>query len=205
MIIDDVIFIPGIANDSNYYVIDNEILVDAGTGQYTDYLYSKLRENGIEPEDIKLVVNTHCHYDHVGGNKDFPNAKIAVGEFDSNAVKSDSDSNTCCDLFGHCIERHDVDIELKEGDKIGDFEVIHTPGHSSGGICLWNNKTLICGDTIFAQGGIGRMDIGGNYDDMKESVDRLRKLGVVNLLPGHGPVVEGDGDAHIEASFRNFI
>lgn len=205
MIIDDVIFIPGIANDSNYYVIDNEILVDAGTGQYTDYLYSQLKENGIDPEDIKLIVNTHCHYDHVGGNKDFPNAKVAIGEFDACSLRADDDPNTCSSLFGNCIERHDVDIELKEGDKVGDFEVIYTPGHSAGGICLWNGKTLICGDTIFAQGGIGRMDIGGDYDDMKESVDKLRKLDVVNILPGHGPIVENDGKIHVEASFRNFM
>ncbi len=203
MIIDDVIFIPGIANDSNYYIINKDILVDTGTGQYSDMLYSKLRENGVEPENIKLIVNTHCHYDHVGGNKDFPNAKVAIGEFDAESLRSEDDPNTCTALFGSSIERHDVDIELKEGDKIADFEVIHTPGHSSGGICLWNGKTLICGDTIFAHGGVGRMDIGGNYEDMKESVEKLRKLDVVNILPGHGPIVEGNGDAHIEASFNN--
>ena len=68
---------------------------------------------------------------------------------------------------------------------------------------IWKN--LISGDTVFAQGGIGRMDLGGSYEDMKKSVDRLRKLDVVNMFPGHGPIVEGDGKAHIDASYRNFF
>lgn len=53
---------------------------------------------------------------------------------------------------------NDVDIILKDKDKIN-FEVIHTPGHTSGGICLWDGETLISGGTIFANGGVGRMDI----------------------------------------------
>lgn len=205
MIIDDVIAIYGIANDSNYYVINKEILVDTGTGQYSDYLYSQLKENGIEVEDIKLIVNTHCHYDHVGGNKDFPNAKIAIGEIDGESILNEDEYNTCSTLFGRCIERKDVDIKLKQGDKIANFEVINTPGHSKGGICLWNGKTLICGDTVFAHGGVGRTDIGGDLEDLKESISKLRKLDVVNLLPGHGPIAEGNGKAHIEASFTNFF
>lgn len=205
MIIDNIIVIPGIANDSNYYVIDNEVLVDTGTGQNTQYLYSELKKNNINPEDIKLIVNTHCHYDHVGGNKDFPNAKVAIGKIDAQSVRDDNNPDTCCHVFNHAIERHDVDIELDEGDKIKNFEVLHTPGHSSGGICLWNGKTLICGDTVFAHGGIGRVDLGGDFEDMKKSVDRLTKLGVVNLLPGHGPIVEGDADVHLHASYKNFF
>ena len=196
----NVIFIEGLGADSNSYLID-DVLVDTGTGHNPEYLFSKLRENGIEPEDIKLIVNTHCHYDHVGGNKHFPNAKIAIGEIDGKAIKADDDPNTVSNLFGHPIERHDVDIELKEGDKIKDFEVIHTPGHSKGGICLWDGETLICGDTIFANGGVGRMDIGGDYNDMKETVKRLKELDVKNLLPGHGPIVLNDGKKHLEMSY----
>ncbi|MDO5848053.1 MAG: MBL fold metallo-hydrolase [Methanobrevibacter sp.] len=203
MIIDNVICIPSASEDSNYFVIDKEILVDTGTGQHTDYLYSKLKEYGIEVDDIKMIVNTHCHYDHVGGNKDFPNAKVAIGDIDGRSIMKD-DENTCSRLFGHDIERCDVDIFLKEGDKISTFEVIDTPGHSAGGICLWDGKTLISGDTIFAHGGIGRMDIGGSYEDMKKSVGRLKELDVENILPGHGPIVEGNGKAHINASY-NYI
>jgi glyoxylase-like metal-dependent hydrolase (beta-lactamase superfamily II) len=94
-----------------------------------------------------------------------------------------------------------VDIELEEGDKIADFEVIHTPGHTKGGICLWDGESLISGDTIFAGGGVGRMDIGGDYNDMKNSVRRLTELDVKNIYPGHGPIVENNGKEHIRMSY----
>lgn len=201
MNINNIIFIEGLGADSNCYLIE-DTLVDTGTGQNQEYLFSKLRENGVEPEDIKLIVNTHCHYDHVGGNKFFPNAKVAIGKIDGDTIKADDNLNTASNLFGHSIERHDVDIELEEGDKIKNFEVIHTPGHSKGGICLWDGESLICGDTIFANGGVGRMDIGGNYDDMKNSVKKLNQLPVRNLLPGHGPVVLDNGKEHLEMSYN---
>lgn len=201
MIIDNVIFIPAIANDSNYYVIDGEILVDTGTGQFTDYLYSKLEENEIKIDDINLIVNTHCHYDHVGGNKDFPDAKVAIGEHDAKYLLNNDEFNTCQSLFCTSIKRRDVDISLKDGDKIANFEVIHTPGHSTGGICLWDGKTLISGDTVFTYGGVGRTDIGGNISDLRDSVNKLKKLDVVNLLPGHGGIAIGDGRDHINPSF----
>ncbi len=196
----EIIFIEGLGADSNSYLID-DVLVDTGTGQNPEYLYSKLKEHGVNPEDIKIIVNTHCHYDHVGGNKNFPNAKIAIGKIDGEAIKADDDPNTVSNLFGHSIERHDVDIELEEGDKIKNFEVLHTPGHSKGGICLWDGENLICGDTVFANGGVGRMDIGGDYEDMKKSVKRLKELDVKNLLPGHGPIVLNNGKEHLKMSY----
>lgn len=52
---------------------------------------------------------------------------------------------------------------MEEGDKIKDFEVIHTPGHSKGAICLWDGENLISGDTVFGHGGVGRTDIGGQF------------------------------------------
>jgi glyoxylase-like metal-dependent hydrolase (beta-lactamase superfamily II) len=94
-----------------------------------------------------------------------------------------------------------VDIELEDGDEIDDFKVIHTPGHTSGGICLWDGENLISGDTIFAGGGVGRMDIGGDYTDMKNSVKKLMELDVKNIYPGHGPMVELNGKEHIKMSY----
>ena len=81
------------------------------------------------------------------------------------------------------------------------LRTIHTPGHTKGGICLFDGENLITGDTIFAGGGVGRMDIGGDYGDMKNSVEKLLKLDVENIYPGHGPVVEGDGRQHIKLSY----
>lgn len=195
-----VVFILGYNYDSNYYLIDDNILVDTGAGLNKEYLFSKLRENGVEPEDIELIVNTHCHFDHIGGNHFFPNAKVAIHKLDAISIKNKDTLGTSMSVFeneGNCR----VDIELEEGDKIADFEVIHTPGHTKGGICLWDGESLISGDTIFAGGGVGRMDIGGDYNDMKNSVRRLTELDVKNIYPGHGPIVENNGKEHIKMSY----
>ena len=198
----NIIFIMGFNYDSNCYLIDDDILVDTGAGENKEYLFSKLRENDVEPDDIKLIVNTHCHFDHIGGNHLFPNAKIAVHKLDAIPIRNEDTLGTAGTAFGFdSINNSRVDIELNEGDKIGDFEVIHTPGHTSGGICLWDGENLISGDTVFAGGGVGRTDIGGNYNDLKKSIEKLMKLNVVNIFPGHGPIVENNGKDHIKLSY----
>ena len=198
----DIVYILGFNIDSNCYLINNNILVDTGAGENKDYLFSKLRENGVEPEDIEMVVNTHCHFDHIGGNYLFPNAEIAVHKSDAVSMKNKDTLGTGGNAFLYCDGANSrVDRELSGGDKIADFEVIHTPGHTSGGICLWDGENLISGDTIFAGGGVGRMDIGGNYDDMKNSVEKLMELDVKNIYPGHGPIVEKNGKDHIKLSY----
>lgn len=199
----NIIFILGYNIDSNCYLINGNTLVDTGTGLNKDYLFSKLCENGVEPEDIELIVNTHCHFDHIGGNYLFPDAKIAVHKLDAISIRNEDTLGTSMSPFNEKGNSR-VDIELEQGDKIGDFEVIHTPGHTSGGICLYDGENLISGDTIFAGGGVGRFDIGGNFDDLKNSVGKLLKLDVSNIFPGHGPIVEGDGNVHLKYSYANF-
>ncbi|WP_409200383.1 MBL fold metallo-hydrolase [Methanobrevibacter sp. DSM 116169] len=202
--INDIICIEGLGNDSNSYVINNEILVDTGTGSNQDFLHEKLKENKINPDDISLIVNTHCHFDHVGGNYLFPKAKVAIHEADAQTLKDNYNKDTAIELFQDKIKRHDVDIELKSGDKIANFEVIHTPGHTPGGICLFDGENLISGDTIFANGGIGRMDIGGNVEDMKSSLNKLNALNVKYLLPGHGSWTD-NANRHIDISASSLI
>ena len=205
--INNVYCIEGLMADSNSYLIDNTdadseydyILVDAGTGETEGYLYSKLDEIGLKPSDIDLIVNTHCHFDHVGGNDFFPNAKVAIHKEDAESLRDPSSELTVSSLFGSQIRRHDVDIELEEGDEIANFKVLHTPGHSNGGLSLYDGEILISGDTIFSNGGVGRMDIGGNPNDMKASLMRLKELDVEYLLPGHGPWVN-NGNEHIKMS-----
>lgn len=194
--INNVFCIEGLSYDSNCFLID-DILVDTGTGVNTEYLLDGLAECGKTADDISMVVNTHCHFDHVGGNYLFPNAKIAIHKDDAQFLKEDYNFNTAVDLFSEKIVRHDVDVELKENDKIGDFKVIHTPGHSPGCICLWDGEVLISGDTVFANGGVGRCDYGGNYNQLKDSLIKLQEFDVKYLLPGHGPWVD-EGKKHIE-------
>lgn len=179
------------------------MLVDTGAGDNKEYLFSKLKEHGVNPEDIKLIVNTHCHFDHVNGNCFFPNAKIAIHKIDAIALMEEGNPDTVASHFGSKINCHKVDIELEEGDKIKDFEVIHTPGHSKGAICLWDGENLISGDTVFGQGGVGRTDIGGSWSDLKESVEKLKKLDVKTIYPGHG-MIDNNGKKSIEMSYSHF-
>ena len=209
--INNVYCIAGLMADSNCYLIDNSekisdfdyILVDTGVGASGDYLNSQLSEIGLSLEDIDLVVNTHCHYDHVGGNYLFPNAKIAIGAIDGDSLEDLESPIPICFHPALEIKRRDVDIRLKEGDKIADFEVLETPGHTAGGISLFDGSILISGDTIFSHGGVGRMDIGGNMEDMKNSLDKLSKLDVEYLLCGHGPWVS-NANEHIKMSAGGF-
>lgn len=200
--INDVFCIEGFGSDSNCYLID-DILVDTGTGANKNYLPQKIREVGFNIDDIAMVVNTHCHYDHTGGNYLFPNAKIAIHKKDAPFIKIGSDPMIVGFFFGKSIRRHDVDIELKENDKIGNFEVIHTPGHTHGGISLWDGKILISGDTVFANGDFGRLDIGGDSREMASSLEKLSKLDVEYLFPGHGPWTD-NGKRHIELGRQMF-
>lgn len=200
--INNVFCIEGFGSDSNSYLI-GDILVDTGIGANKEYLPQKIKEIGFNIDDITMIVNTHCHYDHVGGNYLFPNAEVAIHEKDAPFIKIESDPMTAGFLFGKSIQRHDVDIELKENDKIANFEVIHTPGHTHGGISLWDGKILISGDTVFTNGGFGRLDIGGNATEMTFSLEKLSKLDVEYLLPGHGPWTN-NGKGHIELARQMF-
>ena len=209
--INNVYCIAGMMADSNSYLIDNSdsdsdfdhILVDTGIGGSKDYLSSQLSEIGLSLEDIDLIVNTHCHYDHVGGNYLFPNAKVAIGEIDGDCLEDPENPVPICFVPARDIKRRDVDIRLKEGDIIAGFKVLETPGHTAGGISLFDGSILISGDTLFSHGGVGRMDIGGNMQDMKNSLDKLSKLDVEYLLSGHGPWVS-NANEHIKMSVGSF-
>lgn len=200
--INNVICIEGFGADSNCYLI-GDILVDTGTGMNKDYLLQKIREAALTIDDITMIVNTHCHYDHVGGNYLFSNSKVAIHEKDAKILQIEDNPLNAGFLFGKSVKRRDVDINLKEGDKIADFEVIHTPGHTPGGISLWDGKILISGDTVFANGGFGRLDIGGNPQEMSGSLEKLSNLDVEYLLPGHGPWTK-NGNRHIELARQMF-
>ncbi|MBU4246176.1 MAG: MBL fold metallo-hydrolase, partial [Nanoarchaeota archaeon] len=94
--------------------------------------------------------------------------------------------------------------KLDDGDliKSGDLKlkVIHTPGHTKGSICLYDekNKILFSGDTVFA-GSFGRVDFPGSSSrEMKQTLEKLSKLEIDKILPGHGEIVWGSGNEVIK-------
>jgi len=178
--------------DSNIYIFDNTI-VDAGTGFNFTRLMSVFNAMKKDMGSIEWVINTHGHFDHIGGNGYFLNAKVAIHELDAPILENGDEELSFCEFFNGHMHPRQVDRKLKEGDEINGLRVIHTPGHSPGSICLYDevNKTLFSGDTVFADG-IGRTDLpGGNELDMKKSLEKLRGLKIEKLFPGHGePVLQ---------------
>lgn len=187
--VDDIIIILGRGRDSNSYVI-GDALIDPGSGVDTDYLKSSIEEAGMKMEDINKIVNTHCHFDHMGADKQLQDEygyEIYMHPLDKQTVENKDEQATVAASFGMKVP--DLDIKkLNEGDTINGYDVIHTPGHTHGGICLNNQKSLISGDTLFAGGNFGRTDLPtGNSSQMKESIKKIADLDVIQLFPGHGP------------------
>ncbi|WP_209626614.1 MBL fold metallo-hydrolase [Methanobacterium petrolearium] len=193
--INDIIIIDGMGYDSNVYVF-NDIIVDTGTGQNMDYILKSIKDAGGSVDDLSLIVNTHHHYDHIGGNQ-YLDLEVAMHSRDARALEEGDQEALLATMFGKSMEKMKIHHKLEEGDKIHDFEVLLTPGHTSGSICLYDGETLISGDTVFADGGFGRVDLGGDMGDMRRSLERLSKLDIKYLLPGHGPAVE-DGSKHVK-------
>ena len=187
--VDDIIIIMGKNRDSNAYII-GDVLIDPGSGENIDYLKLSVEEAGMQMEDINKIVNTHCHFDHMGADKQLQDEysyDIYMHPLDKQQVLDKNEQATVAASFG--MQVPDLEIkDLNEKDKVLDFEVIHTPGHTQGGICLFDGKSLISGDTIFAGGNFGRTDLPtGNMKQMKESILKISELDAVQLFSGHGP------------------
>ncbi|WDP85720.1 MAG: MBL fold metallo-hydrolase [Desulfobacter sp.] len=143
---------------------------------------------------VKYLINTHGHFDHVGANKrmkEVTGAQIAIHPLDEPML---TDLTRSAAMFGLSAENSPpADILLQEGDEIcfGEItlKVIHTPGHSPGGVCIFTPGHLFAGDTLF-MGSIGRTDLpGGDYDTLISSIKtKLFDLADETLVyTGHGP------------------
>lgn len=183
--------------DCNTYVVPGNpgIIIDPGSPQHVAALLRDMRQDGVNPEEIGAILNTHLHLDHSWGDITFREATGAriilhprQKEFYDVAV------DQTAQFFGleaphiqedECLE----DNVLKVGNLT--FTLIPSPGHSPDSICYYcaGEKLLICGDVLFERN-TGRVDLpGGSAAELKESIESLSKLEIEHLLPGHmGPV-----------------
>jgi glyoxylase-like metal-dependent hydrolase (beta-lactamase superfamily II) len=200
----------GMEPDCNVYLIDGELIVDAGTGNYFGDMKKEI-EGLCDVKNIQLLVNTHCHFDHVGGDKKFRDwlkLQIAVHSADKKSVETGQ--GTVAELFGQKHRIMSVDKTLRTGAIIKTtnftFEVIPTPGHTPGSVCLYDKskKILFSGDTLF-ENNIGRTDLpGGDRDQLMNSLKKLSELQVEYLLPGHGSPKKGGIDFLIKQMINFF-
>ncbi len=187
--------------DANAYLVDGTILVDVGIDG--GYIISEL-EKHIKLENLETIILTHCHYDHSAGSgavAEFTGAKIAIHKDDAPLLTSAQASASL--LFGNKAPDVLPDILLKGGEFFGELEVIHTPGHTPGGICLYNReaKILFSGDTVFSEGSFGRTDLyGGNASRLIESIKKLSLLEVEVVYPGHGDIIKNNAREQIKMS-----
>ncbi len=163
-------------------------IIDPG-GDADDILIY-MEKNSLVPTMILL---THGHGDHIGAIQEIKgrtNIPICIHKDDAEMLK-DSRKNLTS-LMGMPAVNVEADRLLSDGDvvEIGDLKlnIIHTPGHTRGSICIRVNEVIFSGDTLFAQS-IGRTDLeGGSFELIIDSIKR--KLMVFNdeikVLPGHG-------------------
>lgn len=190
----EVIRMPAGIYAANCYIVYDEnakegIVVDPGGD--VDDIINRIEKLGLS---IKYIVLTHGHGDHIAGVKGLKNhtgAKVAIHKDDAYMVR-DGRKNLSSMMAMGTVE-FEPDILLDENDVIefGNIkcEVIHTPGHTPGGITLRIGDSLFTGDTLFA-GSIGRTDFeGGSFDTIINSIKT--KLMVfpddTKVYPGHGP------------------
>jgi len=163
------------------------IVVDPGGP--ADLILRRAKNRGVT--EIKLIVNTHNHVDHIAGNQGMQlatDAPIAIHEADAQGLASPNRAMLA--MFG-ADPSPAAGVLLKDGDTITfgkqSVKVIHTPGHTPGGICLYFPGYVLTGDTLFVQG-VGRTDLpGGSFQVLQASIrNRLFTLpDDTVVLPGH--------------------
>lgn len=162
------------------------LVLDPGMGAARP-LVGRATELGLR---LHLVANSHGHIDHIFDNAPLVKASgapLAIHPADAYRLKGDN-------AYGFEIERSVATLDLREGEqvRVGDlvFDVLHTPGHTEGSVCLYEERRslLLSGDVLFA-GAFGRMDLaGGDEGQMIASLTRLAREipSPVRVLPGHG-------------------
>ena len=164
------------------------VVIDVGGDE--EKIVTTCTENNLE---VLYIISTHGHPDHVCGNgplQQATGAKIIMHRADAEFFKN-PDVKTYFSMLG-LPESPPANILVKDGDLISfgeeSLSVIHTPGHTPGGICLYSAPHCFTGDTLFVNG-VGRTDFpGGSTRELSQSIkERLLTLPPETFVwPGHG-------------------
>ncbi len=179
----------------NYLVRGNtrNVLIDSGLDERFLDLQAQLSFLGLKIRDIDIVINTHEHLDHIGSNRYFQEtALIAAHRFAATKITLGDHYVT----FYRSRDLNEVPLHVHlwlENRFLFDLgthllEVIHTPGHTSGSICIYeyHSKVLFSGDTVFAGGTLSYIAESGSVGDYINSIMRLESRKITEIYPGHG-------------------
>lgn len=186
----------GRAKGSHSYLVRGNarnVLIDSGLDERFLDLQAQLSFLGLKIRDIDIVINTHEHLDHIGSNRYFQEtALIAAHRFAATKITLGDHYVT----FYRSRDLNEVPLHVHlwlENRSLFDLgthilEVIHTPGHTSGSICIYeyNSKVLFSGDTVFAGGTLSYIAESGSVGDYINSVIRLESRKITEIYPGHG-------------------
>jgi glyoxylase-like metal-dependent hydrolase (beta-lactamase superfamily II) len=233
-VIEGVYFIQGqdeFIPDSHVYLVGKPgsqdlSLIDVGLIGKGDYKINAIKNLGISLEDIKRIIMTHTHMDHIGClaeiQDQIPWAELWMHTLEAEPLEQgDERAVYGMDMFQSMCEtqyglkpgafKFQVDRKLQDGEnlEIGGmtWEVLHIPGHSLGSIGLYDRteKTLIPGDVVYADYAIGRFDLhGADGAVLKDSLMRLAELEVGILLPGHNRIVKDLPEEYILQTARQW-
>ena len=163
------------------------IIIDPGA----DY-YRIIEE--LKGLSVGYIVNTHGHGDHIGANsklKEKYSCQILIHSLDAGMLVS-PEENLSSSFYPVGVKSFKADRLLEDGNEIAcgkyTLKVLHTPGHTPGGICLLGEGFIFTGDTLFC-GSVGRWDLpGGDGNALRNSVNKLSRFPPeIKIYPGHGP------------------
>lgn len=199
--------------DCNVYLINTGkdlVLIDSGAGIDINPIMKNIVYHNFNVEKIAWIFNTHCHFDHVGGNrriKELSNCKIVMQELGAEAIEKGDVERTYSNLVNLQLEKAQVDIRFKDNYelKIGEytFKFIHTPGHSPDSTCIQmkygDNTALFSGDTVLSFGRPALINpLKVDFIAYIKSLEKIVKLNVDMLFPGHEIFVLSEAHGHVE-------
>jgi glyoxylase-like metal-dependent hydrolase (beta-lactamase superfamily II) len=212
--------VPGIhqvdsVNGNCFLIVrDGLTLIDTGMpgngAKIVTYIQDILKR---KPTDIKTIVLTHFHIDHVGDAGDLKKlsgAKVAIHEADADFVAGRKTQPVPKGVLGMIFKvliplvfgsrPVEPDIQLKDGDTIAGLTVIHTPGHTPGSICLLDpaSKILFVGDLLRFNG--SKIETGPSSLDAGEVQRSINKIAAIDfdiMLPGHGIPLRPDASVKV--------
>jgi glyoxylase-like metal-dependent hydrolase (beta-lactamase superfamily II) len=200
---------------------DGITLIDAGLRGNVKKVYANLEKLGFGPKDIRTIIITHAHIDHIGGLhriwKD-SHAKVLVGEGDADVVSGKEPARVpkgilfaVARIFMVFMKYHPVpaDLRLKGGGRInvlGGLEVIPMPGHTPGNIGLFSpdNRLLFSSDTVRIKNGkfLVPYNFKTNKAEALVSIRRISELDCEILLPGHGRPIMANASKKVDKFYQ---